>query len=415
MAKRNRRQQRPSLRTLWALPWKVAGWPKALGRRFQRNNTRRHKTDEGAPTEPETTSPAGRLLARRIGSAMVTLLMWGIPAGLAAAAFTSPLLGVRAYDYVMETGHFHVRDVLVDGNERLDFATIKQLAGLKPGTHLLAADLMKMQRQLEDHPWVSRAVIRKELPDRLVITLSEHRPVGFLESEGRLLLVNEVGNPFAPLEIGEMFDFPILTGIDLALWEKPAQAAWARSSIRRALNVSRLYRSMDLHKRWPISEIRIHPDRRMTLVISPHGTEAVLGRGPYKRKLYRLEWVLENLRQQSKIADYVLLDSERGGSDDGRVIVRAELAPKASELRKEARAFAEETEVSAEGKKNTQKQGEKRAKPGKPTDKQSAEIPAHQEGLLPRMRRQQRRTQLKQHRAPVTPASQPGTGGHGEE
>jgi len=428
--KRNRRRQKLTLASLNPLTW---SWPNpmpriqrllARGKNQRRvsatsikDKVRKPKASDNAVSAVAPAPPRAPLFTwRRAGSLTVTLLLWLLPVGLAAAAFATPLLGVRAYDYVMQTGHFHVRDVLVDGNHRLEYDRIKELAQLEPGTHLLTTDLTTMRLRLESHPWVAKATVRKELPDRLIITLTEHMPVAYLEADGHLLLINELGEPFAPLKVGEMFELPIITGLDYNVWAKRSQSDQARSTMRHAVNLTRLYRSMGLAKRWPIAEVRVENDRRMTLLISPHGTEAVLGRGPFKQKLYRLEWVLENLRQQNKVADYVLLDVERGGTDDGRVIVRAEMAPSASELRKEARAFADKAASAANArKKNGEKQGEKSAKPAKPAHKRGAVDPALNEGLLPRMRREQRQKQLQQNKQPSGGPGEASNGGTGEE
>jgi len=63
--------------------------------------------------------------------------------------------------------------------------------------------------------------------------------------------------------------------------------------------------------------------------LSGSGTEVVLGQAPYRDKLFRLEWVLESLLAEGKTAEYVVLDAFTGigpGADDGRVIVKADLA-----------------------------------------------------------------------------------------
>lgn len=422
-AKRNQRRQSWSIKKLNPLKW---SWPnpgpalqraKAAVMSKGKNVGPRRKSvapsavKESVPQQASmpatalaehpthTSGPRPSINWRTVGRASLTAMLWLMPVGLAAAAFATPLVGAQAYDYIMQTGHFHVRDVFVEGNQRLTYDDIKTLAGLSAGTHLLHADLASMQNRLEAHPWVSRVNIRKELPDRLIIQMTEHKPVAFLESSDGLMLVNDLGEPFTPLQAGEMYDLPIVTGFDDETWLVPARATAARSDVRTAVNLTRLYRSMGLATRWPIAELRVEADRRMTLVVSPHGTEAVLGRGPYRSKLYRLEWVLENLHQQNKVADYVLLDIERGGTDDGRVIVRAEVAPKASELRKEARAHADKAaekaiDKAAEDAKTPpkgKKQGQKGDKTGNSPNIQGAVDPDPKlKGLLPRMRRAQR-------------------------
>jgi cell division septal protein FtsQ len=322
-----------------------------------------------------TPQPAARRGAARgarlvwlLARPLLGLLAWVTPVVVAVAAFATPLLGVRAYDYVMTTGHFHVRDVLIEGNERLDYDAILALAQIEPGTHVLSADLDVMARRLTAHPWVAHAVVTRELPNRFVIRVTEHQPVAYI-ALGDLWLVNSRGELFAPLEPGDDFPLPIITGVPEDFDATPARAAVTRADIRAAVNLAKLHASMGLTERWPIAEVRVSTGRRMSLV-----------------------WVLENLRQQGKVADYVLLDVQAGGTEQGRVIVRADLAPSQSELRKDAAAHAQDVVKKLDGSVNSTETGRDTGKNpdlGAPSQIRPAP-PGGMDGLLPRMRRQAR-------------------------
>ena len=304
---------------------------------------------QGAPASPArqglrgalvTFAAAGRGGLTALGRGLGRLAAALTPLAAALVAFATPTLGVRAYDYVMETGYFHVREVLVEGNERLSNAEVLEAAGIRPGTHVLAADLQRMAARLRAHPWISWAHVRRELPARLLIELREERPVALL-ADGPLYLVNAAGEIFAPLEPQTDTHLPIVTGLSAAVLTGQGPAAEvARGDLRAAVNLARLYRSMNLDGRWPLSEVRVIPGRGLGLVLSGSGTNARLGRGPYRAKLYRLEWVLEHLRQQGKEADYVLLDVEGHEGEEPRVVVKAEVAPSQREIAEEAAAHA---------------------------------------------------------------------------
>ena len=127
---------------------------------------------------------------------------------------------------------------------------------------------------------------------------------------------------------------PIVSGIASESFLHPSMAAVARADIRAAVNLVRLYDSMGFKNRWPVGEVRVEAGRKLTMVLSGIGTEVSLGTGPYRQKLYRLEWVLEVLHSREKTADYILLDGTGptlDGRDDGRVILRADLAPNAED------------------------------------------------------------------------------------
>ncbi len=76
-------------------------------------------------------------------------------------------------------------------------------------------DLSQTRAAFEAVPWVRRAVVRREFPNRLRVTLEEHRSAGFwgVDSESRLL--NSFGEVFeANPGDAESQDLPRLTGPD---------------------------------------------------------------------------------------------------------------------------------------------------------------------------------------------------------
>lgn len=303
----------------------------------------------GAAEEAALEAAAG-LRRSRLGPKprmVLVLLGWAAPLAVAVVAFATPLLGVRAYHYVQESEHFHVADVVIDGHERLPLEEVSELAGIVAGTNVLDADLDIMAARLQAHPWIAKATLTRELPDTLQIRIVEHRPVAFV-AIGELYLIDSTGEPFAVASGEDQLDLPIITGIEPELWTTSVGAELARSDVRSALNLARQYHAMGLSVRWPLAEVRVEPGRRLTLVISEHGTEAVVGRAPYRDKLYRLEWVLENLHRRGKVAEYVLLDLQSGGDwarDEGRVVVKADLAPTREQLAERAASRARRLDV----------------------------------------------------------------------
>ena len=278
---------------------------------------------------------------RRRENPVLLILLWLLPTAAAVAAFATPFLGARAYEYLMSTGHFMVRDVMVAGAKHLEQPEILSLAGIRSGTHILASDLNAMERRIESHPWVANAQVQRELPDRLIVTIDEHRPVAYMVLD-RMWLVNASGEPFSEATRGNILPLPIITGLKPSAFAEDAstaEAAVGRADVRAAVNLARLYTEVGLTNRWPVAEVRVETGGRMTIVVSEIGTEAVLGTGPYRQKLYRLEWVLEKLHQDSKSADYVLLDGggpRTGMRDDGKVVVASDLARTQSEIAEEA-------------------------------------------------------------------------------
>ena len=280
---------------------------------------------------------------------------WAAPFLLAMLAFAVPIVGVRGYEYVSESAYFQVHQVLVDGGPHISRDELVQLAGITPGMRVLGADVDTMAARLRMNPWIRSARVERELPDTLIIDVVEHVPAAYLAA-GELWLVDTLGQPFLVAPATHAERLPMLT-VDAALMPRSedgsavpeaaraAQLDTLRPALQAALNMAHIWTEMKLARRFPIGEIHIDGPRGYTIVLEGQqagdATEVVLGRGPFREKLFRLEYVLESLRAQGKHADYVLLDegdvvgpgaAKRAGdraSDrigGARVVVKADLA-----------------------------------------------------------------------------------------
>ena len=60
----------------------------------------------------------------------------------------------------------------------------------------LTLDLTEVQKVFESVPWVRQAVVQREFPNRIKVTLEEHQAVAWWGSSGDSLLVNRQGEVF---------------------------------------------------------------------------------------------------------------------------------------------------------------------------------------------------------------------------
>ena len=76
-------------------------------------------------------------------------------------------------------------------------------------------DLVQAKTAFENVPWVRKAMVRREFPDRLSVDLFEHEPVAYWGQESESRLVNRQGDVFGA-NFGELDneDLPHLAGPD---------------------------------------------------------------------------------------------------------------------------------------------------------------------------------------------------------
>jgi len=91
---------------------------------------------------------------------------------------------VKASDYVQDKAvaasggmGMKVADVIVEGRHYVDANTLKETIGVKPGDPLLGVDINDLHARLTSIAWVRDVQVRRALPDRLIITLTERTPI----------------------------------------------------------------------------------------------------------------------------------------------------------------------------------------------------------------------------------------------
>ena len=108
---------------------------------------------------------------------------------LAAAAPWLGPLGERAWLTLQRQAGLVVAELQVDGAQRVADATILEALGVEAGMPILAVDVHAARARLEELAWVETAAVRRRLPQRLAVTIREHRPLAlWFGPEGSALL-----------------------------------------------------------------------------------------------------------------------------------------------------------------------------------------------------------------------------------
>jgi cell division protein FtsQ len=94
-------------------------------------------------------------------------------------------------------------------------ATLRANVAPRLSGNFFTVDLAATRRAFEAVPWVRQAVVRREFPNRLKVSLQEHEPVALWGEEGGSRLVNSHGEVFEanPGEV-EQDGLPRLAGPD---------------------------------------------------------------------------------------------------------------------------------------------------------------------------------------------------------
>jgi len=136
--------------------------------------------------------------------------------GLAFAAMLVAL-GVA---WLMRQSLFSLSAIRVQGDLIHNNAvTLRANVAPRLAGNFFTVDLGATRAVFESVPWVRRALVQREFPNRLKVVLQEHKPVAYWGAEGESRLVNSFGEVFEANQGDvEAEDLPLLNG-------PPGQAA----------------------------------------------------------------------------------------------------------------------------------------------------------------------------------------------
>lgn len=120
-------------------------------------------------------------------------------AALAGWAVRHPVFSVARITVVGDVAHHSA-------------ATLRAYVAPRIAGTFFTLDLATVRDAFEDVPWVRRAVVRREFPNRLRVTLEEHRPAAQWGAEGESRLVNSFGEVFEANAGDVDEDLPRLSG-----------------------------------------------------------------------------------------------------------------------------------------------------------------------------------------------------------
>jgi len=128
-----------------------------------------------------------------------------------AAAATSYAVG----HYLLvspEMALIRSEQVQVVGNQYVPRARVLEIFAADRNRSVLRIPLNERRRQLETIPWVVQAIVRRALPNRMEVEITERTPIAFLREGSELGLVDAHGVILdRPLKAN--FHFPVITGI----------------------------------------------------------------------------------------------------------------------------------------------------------------------------------------------------------
>lgn len=198
-----------------------------------------------------------------------------------------------------------VKTVVVEGVVNVGRNQIIQLADVPIGTPLYDLDLTEVQRNVGSHHFIRRAVVERNLPGTIRISVTERTPLAIVPGP-TLMYVDEDGVILPPTNVRAVYDLPVISGLsssDSLLPGRTVVSADAREAVALLWTLRLGNREM-FHR---VSEVRLRNGGDMILYSAEWGVPILFGHGEIADKLARLEsfWESEVALRGTQHLQYV--------------------------------------------------------------------------------------------------------------
>ncbi|UCD65556.1 MAG: FtsQ-type POTRA domain-containing protein [Deltaproteobacteria bacterium] len=218
------------------------------------------------------------------------------------------------YKRMCQSDFFQITAVKIDGNRMTNKEQIAALSRVDIHSNLLAIDVVQVQSLLESHPWVARAEVIRDWPNRLLINLKEKNPVALLSRKSGLFYLDSRGRIIAAASHEQELDFPIITGLENFPFNS-SDAVLIPEPLLDAFDFLKLAnRNNPILPEQNISEIHIDEKGELILYLLDRPFPIYLGKeGKISTRYYRLVKVLKDLYKTKEFSEvsYIRLDYQK--------------------------------------------------------------------------------------------------------
>lgn len=167
-------------------------------------------------TQPARKAPVRVNRTRRDERPSLSINPGGAVKGLMFFLVSALILGVLGtgliyvYRVTTTTPALGLTEISVTGNLRLTYGQVLEIAGLRLGQNSLGVNVSRVEAALSQNPWVEFVTVRRELPDKLFITLVERHPSFWVRQDGQLYFADAKGEVITQLSPGDSASLPLL-------------------------------------------------------------------------------------------------------------------------------------------------------------------------------------------------------------
>lgn len=197
--------------------------------------------------------------------------------------------------YRVSSEIFAVKEIIFSGNKHMSEVELRSVAGIKGGDNLLTVSSRHVVERLLQSPWIRTVSVRKELPERLLIRVSEATPFAILDRKGQSFLIDETGKVLEKIQGDEIPFLPIINADPVNMHE----------TFVEALRLAGVLRARAIATERDRVEILANGKGPEDLAVVVDSVTIKVGYGDYEQKIERFLSLENEIKKRAILVDYI--------------------------------------------------------------------------------------------------------------
>lgn len=241
---------------------------------------------------------------RRSGGLRRTLRqsVFFIEAGFCVCAIA--LFVYAFYHFAINSPRYHVKHIVVYGTAAVTPAEVRQAAAITTGDNLLFLDKAAVAARVSAIPYVASVEVQRELPNTLIIHLTERQAAATLLAGRRSFLVDRDGVVLKESAPGDAVVGALITNAP-GLGVISAGLKIEEPAVLEALKLLEAYSQAPIASEVSLSEISAEGPMDLTMIWDEAPYEVRWGRSDYKKQAERLSILWRDKGGQLPCQEYL--------------------------------------------------------------------------------------------------------------
>ncbi|GAB6100376.1 FtsQ-type POTRA domain-containing protein [Halanaerocella petrolearia] len=209
------------------------------------------------------------------------------------------LLVVLGVVHIIYSNYFQITEIKITGNQLLTDNYLLNFSKLQQETNIFEIDSKKIKKKLLKLPQLKSVTIKRDLPNKLVISVQERRPIAIIPFQSSYQVVDTEGWILEVTNSLSSWKLPLITGVNIDSQAKKIKLTGMKS---QAVNyLSKLSKNVLAG----ISELHIDSQQRINLFLRQGGKVKLGTNFNIEQKAEVFTSIYQDIKTKNLKVDYV--------------------------------------------------------------------------------------------------------------